>query len=783
MNPLLYGHTPEERIVGLHQKGDQSVRLYLRDEGNLIHRDESFFPFFFLSDPTDVKSFGSRYWLKELEGNGHFRYVCAFETWPALWEAVRHLLDSHDQKSLTKIESYTALDSLFLLSDPLTQYLLQSGRTMFKGMTFDQLKRLQLDIETYTSFPGSFSRASRSGDRIILISLSDNTGWEQLLDGTEMDEREMLNELTRIIRTRDPDVIEGHNIYEFDLPYILTRCELNGVTFGIGRDGTTPASLFSRKRGSSANAPGPITEVAGRSVIDTYVLVRAYDQSKHVMERHGLKYAAQFFGFASSDRTYIQADRIAWHWDHDREPLKAYALDDVRETRALSNHLSGTYFYQAQMLPMTYSTTLRTGSSAKIENLLLREYLRTRQSIPRAGGGIQTTGGYTDIFFAGVLGPIVHADIESLYPSIMIREGIAPESDTLGIFSVLLKELTTLRLRSKKHMKEEKHPVERSRLDAIQTSLKILINSFYGYLGYTRGLFNDSAKADLVTTEGQRLLRKMISLFQQAGCKVIEVDTDGIFFVPPASIRTDKEEKELVQNVSSQMPEGILVALDGRYQRMLSYKKKNYALLGYDGSFHIKGSSLTSRNLELFGRAYVRQCIVALLNADIAEVHRIYLETRNRIIDRKMQVKDFARIESMSETPADYQAAVDSGKRARSAAYEVALRMDRRFKRGDRVGYYIGGNDPNPRGFDNARAIAEWDPNFPDENIHYYQRRLDELSEKFRPFFTPQDFHRIFSPDGLFPFSDEGISIVETVAEGENGNEEDGVDDDSMKLP
>jgi hypothetical protein len=39
-------------------------------------------------------------------------------------------------------------------------------------------------------------------------------------------------------------------------------------------------------------------------------------------------------------------------------------------------------------------------------------------------------------------------------------------------------------------------------------------------------------------------------------------------------------------------------------------------------------------------------------------------------------------------------------------------------------------------------------------------RRLDEFSEKFKEFFTPQHFRSIFSADDLFPFSAEGIATI-----------------------
>ena len=51
---------------------------------------------------------------------------------------------------------------------------------------------------------------------------------------------------------------------------------------------------------------------------------------------------------------------------------------------------------------------------------------------------------------------------------------------------------------------------ERMGLDARQSSMKILINSFYGYLAYNRALFNDFRAADAVTGGGQEILRQIM---------------------------------------------------------------------------------------------------------------------------------------------------------------------------------------------------------------------------------------------------------------------------------
>jgi DNA polymerase elongation subunit (family B) len=501
-------------------------------------------------------------------------------------------------------------------------------------------------------------------------------------------------------------------------------------------------------------------DIPGRHVVDTLLLVQSYDMVRRSMESHGLKEAARHFGLARPDRVHIPGERISWHWDHDPDPLVQYALDDVEETQRLSERLSGSSFYLSRMVPLPLGTVVRSGAAAKIESLLLRAYLREKVAIPAPAAGSQTGGGYTDMFLTGVVGPVVHVDVESLYPSLMITRGIRPASDTLGAFPALLGELTALRLDVKRRMRESPEGPARSGLDALQSSFKILINSFYGYLGYARGLFNDPAQADAVTRAGQETLRAMMTAIADRGGTVVEVDTDGVFFIPPPDAEGEAGEEEFVRAVGSTLPQGISVVSDGRYARMLSYKKKNYALLGHDGAITLRGSSLISRSMERFGRMFIRACVEHLLRGDVAGLHRVYVETEERIRSHRLDVSELVRTETLHETIHEYEEGVRSGRRNRSAAYEVARMRALPVRPGDRVAFYVAGTDPAPRSFESCRPAEEWDPNFPDENTAYYLRRLEEYAEKFSPFFLPQDYRAVFSADDLFPFNPEGIRPV-----------------------
>ena len=77
-----------------------------------------------------------------------------------------------------------------------------------------------------------------------MIALSDTEGRSWVLAGD--DEAEMLRQLVAAVQEADPDVIEGHNLFGFDLPYLAARAEALRVPLALGRDGSE--MRFGRER-------------------------------------------------------------------------------------------------------------------------------------------------------------------------------------------------------------------------------------------------------------------------------------------------------------------------------------------------------------------------------------------------------------------------------------------------------------------------------------------------------------------------------------------------------
>ncbi len=773
-NDLLFGKDKEQGIVGAYQLSDTRIRVFNRENGQIRYRDEPFYPFFFLSDSSLLDNFipedKEKFWLVKLGGSNYYQCLVICRSWRNHRGAIDFINKrrySDTTETQNKNFPYESNSLVYNKGDAVTQYLLQSGKTLFKGMIFDDLYRIQLDIETdYNPERKRSGVFGGNDDEVIIISLSDSRGWETVLHSKNSSEKELLEELVAMIIKMDPDVIEGHNIFSFDLPYLQRRCEQHGIPFSIGRNGTLPKTYPASIRFAERSIDYPFFDIPGRHVIDTLFLVQSYDISKRSMQSYGLKAVAKHFGFASPDRTYIDYKDIASLWKNNHERLLAYALDDVRETRALSSLLSGSNFYLAQMLPYTYAMTARIGQAAKIEVLLVREYLRCKHSIPKPSSGQQHSGGYTEVFLKGILGPIVYADVESLYPSIMLSYNICPKSDELRVFPVVLNDLKELRFKAKDKSREEKslgNSALASNFDAMQSSFKILINAMYGYLGFSSGIFNDFFEADKVTSTGQSLAKKMIYEFEARGCKVIEVDTDGILLIPPSDIKNEFDEKRLVTEVSALMPQGINIGFDGRFKKMISYMKKNYALLDYDNVMTLKGSSLTSRSGEKFGRDFVRRGFEMLLSEDINGLHALFTEYKEKIQRHELDISEFSRTETLKNSIEQYLDDVKSGKRSKSITYEIAIKAGMEITKGDRITFYVSGAGAGNVSWDKGKLASEWNKEKPDENTQFYLKRLDEHCQKFLPFFKPQDYSMIFSTDTLFSFSAEGIELQKEI--------------------
>jgi DNA polymerase, archaea type len=591
--------------------------------------------------------------------------------------------------------------------------------------------------------------ADATTDHIMSIALCDNTGWEEIIivdaNNREESERNALKRLTALIKERDPDVIEGHDLFRVHLPLLVARAKKLKTKLDWGRSGGFLRSRPSRLQIAEKTIDYPKYTLDGRHFVDTFLLAQFYDVGMRSLAGFERADVARHFELCDSEQVSgLSGKELERAYLADSDLFQRRALCGVRETHALSDLLSPSYFIQAQIFPYNYQDVIVRGNATRINALFLREYFRQRHSIPELPMPRAFEGGYTDIFFTGVARNVWHCDVASLYPSIMLQFDCFPVTDELQIFRHLLTDLRNFRLEAKARMRAERDLAKQHHLQALQNTFKILLNSFYGYLGFAQGHFADFEAAARVTQIGRDLLKKMIDWLNARGARVIEVDTDGIYFVPPVDatpprVGNGEEARrgatstidELQTDLAKELPAGIDVEIDEQFDAMLSYKAKNYALLTKDGDVVIKGGALKSRGLEKFQRVFLEQMIKMIMQGKSEAVADLRNDFEKRIRNREWRIDMLMKTDTLQDSLEKYRAKIAGSARNRAAAYELALASGRNYRPGDQISYYIKTTPKKVPAYEAARLASDFDPQNRDENVDYYVAKLDDLAKKF----------------------------------------------------
>jgi DNA polymerase I len=760
----LWGWDPTPGIVSVWAEPSGRAWVWRRcgPERVLVREEARYRPWLMLASLTDLQHLGpglqpegsgvgsARITYRELEGSGELRFLVSAESAGVLPSALLAGASRRLSRSLRSLREFPEDELLWLA--PEEQYLIASGRTHFRDLGYDDLRRLAFDLETTGLDPSS--------DRIFLVALRDPEGRTTLLEApTAADEAELIRQLQRSIAAADPDVIENHNLHGFDLPFLVGRARRLGVPLTLGR---MPGS-FTRPsaRGSSAEGErdGSGSErrrtrfsVIGRELLDSMDAVLRYDFAARSLPGHGLKAVARHFGLSSAQREQIQGARVYDVYLQDPERVRRYATADVNEAAALARVLGGAGFALARMAPRRYERLADAGpATGVLDPMLVRAYLRSGAALPARmrESGPPHQGAALYLFATGVARRIVKADVASLYPSLMRAYQIGPRRDRLGALLALVEQLLDLRLEAKARARAAAPGAPGQHLDeALSAAMKIVINSAYGYLGAV-GLtrFADVDAANEVTRHGREVLDRICTELAARGVTLLEADTDGVYFSVPESW-DEAAERRAVAEVAALLPEGVQLEFDGRYAAMLSHEPKNYALSSYQGRLLLRGVAFRSRRVEPFGEAFLRRAIERLLASDVAGVRAAYVECTADLRARRMSSFEVSTEVRLTKTPAQYAAAREQ---RRELVYESMLGSGRMtWRSGERVRVYRtqGGrgallslaNDDDP----SSHGATPGDPR--DYDVEYYVRLLREtFAARLARALEPEVFAEVFA--------------------------------------
>ncbi len=582
------------------------------------------------------------------------------------------------------------------------------------------LRLMAFDIEVYTKEGSPDPRK----DPVIIIgykTLDDNE--PRLVVMSSKIDTEVILSFVRSVREYDPDLIVGYNQNSFDWPYLVERSKILGVTLDVGR-----------KKGGV-----PQTSVYGHVSVPGRLNVDLYDFAKeiHEIKVKTLEEVADYLNVMPRDkRVILEWWEIPEYWDNpEKRPiLLQYARDDVESTYGLAWKFLpfGAQLSQVSGLPMDQVMAASVGF--RLEWRLLREAYKQGELAPnRVDRGEESyTGAIVLRPKKGIHDNIAVLDFASMYPSIMVKYNVGP--DTLvragesvspsevyvapsvghrfrkrpdGFFKLTLRKFLDIRKRIKAEMKKypQSHPQYRL-LDERQRAVKVLANATYGYMGWPHARWYCKACAESVTAWGREIIMKAIQKARSLGLEVIYGDTDSLF------IKYDRKKvEELIRYVEEEL--GFEIKIDKIYKKVFfTEAKKRYIGLTENDKIDVVGFEAVRGDWsELAKEIQLRVAEIVLRTGNVDEAVKYVREVIERLRGGEIKLRKLIIWKTLTKRPEEYVADQPHVHAAR-----IMERAGIRIKPGMKIGYVIVKGSGNL----SRRARPYFMVNEKDIDINYY---------------------------------------------------------------
>ncbi|MDE1856831.1 MAG: ribonuclease H-like domain-containing protein [Candidatus Micrarchaeota archaeon] len=420
------------------------------------------------------------------------------------------------------------------------------------------LNVLCFDIETYN--PLNIPRPDK--DAVIMISyayVSNGKSGHQVItyrdtdEGSTLvvkDEKQMFKEFIKKLNELDIDIVSGYNSANFDVKYMLERAKAIGIECNFGRySGTTRIERHGLV---------DMVKMPGRVHVDMYPVVRfvqVVGAQENILKLADYKLKTVYEALSGGKKVTVENKQEIWKmWDGPQETFDELVRYNLSDSDALEFVYDTLMPLMAELSRITgdmLSDVVVSTAGQLVEFTLMRfarsfgevipnkpddTEIRNRQYNPIEGAYVKTPE-------AGVYDNIVVFDFRGLYPSIIISHNIDPsslctdctdyfESPTGDRFDKKIKAITPtilgLFIEQRTSIKKQyKKDPDNVMLGARSQALKIVANSFYGYLGYARSRWYSRQCAGSVTAYGRQYIADTIEQAGKAGFKVLYGDSIG----------------------------------------------------------------------------------------------------------------------------------------------------------------------------------------------------------------------------------------------------------------
>jgi DNA polymerase elongation subunit (family B) len=384
----------------------------------------------------------------------------------------------------------------FIIFSPIEQYLIQTGKRLFKGFDdYNDLHRLQFDLET--------EGLNGSKNAIFQIGIKDNKNIEHVFDikgdtprEKRENERKAIKNFFKVIAICKPDIIAGYNSENFDWPFLFERANKLGIDMSdiaISLDNKTkikrkPSTL---KLGGETEAYTQ-THLYGYNILDISHAVRRAMAINSEIKGWGLKYITKYSDIAKPNRVYVSGDKINstwadkknqyafnnetgdWYKITQKKPLiddyqivsgeyivERYLCDDLWETEQIDYIYNQASFLISKIIPTSFMRSSTMGTAGQWKLIMAAWSYQNGLAIPETQPKKKFTGGLSRLLQVGYAKNVVKLDFAALYPKTQLTWDIFPDLDISGVMKGLLTYVVNTRDYYKNLTEVEKKTVKR----------------------------------------------------------------------------------------------------------------------------------------------------------------------------------------------------------------------------------------------------------------------------------------------------------------------------------
>lgn len=566
-------------------------------------------------------------------------------------------------------------------------------------------RMLAIDIETYNPT----TKIDMENNPILMIAFYSKNfkkviTWQRFKKSEDFiefadNEAGMLERAREIINEFKPDIITGYFSDTFDWPYIKARAEKCSVRMDLGLDYST----------IKTNLKTETAEITGIADLDIFKFIKRVVSRKLKTESGKLgDVAEEILGEGKSKK--IDIENLASDWDNGRniEEYCNYNLQDAKITYELTYTLLPNIIEVVKIVGLPISDIINMGFSQLVEWYLIRRAREFDEIAPNKPEHSEMRRRLSQTYAGafvyepkpGLYKNIAVFDFRSLYPSIIASHNISPSTfrcecceenlapvenakywfckKKKGFIPRIIEDLIKRRMRVKEIMKKTEDERTRKLLDARQESLKVLSNSFYGYLGFAAARWYSIESALSVTAYGRHYIKSVIDMAEKNGFNVIYSDTDSIFLC--LNKKTEADALKFRDAINLELPELMELDYEGTFSAGLFVAakakeygaKKKYALLSKEGFVIIKGFETVRRNWSVVAKETQENVLKMILeNGDakkaVSYVKKVVEDLKNKkiplektIIKTQLQ-KHVGEYESIGPHVAVAQRMIDGG--------------------------------------------------------------------------------------------------------------------------